>query len=212
MKHITIVLAEDHESVREGLRLLIDAQSDMTVVGEAHDGAVAIERVRALTPAVIVMDLNMPNINGLLATRMVLSAAPTTGVVVLTRHNDRAYLKEVVAAGARGYVLKQSPSSILLTAIRTVAAGGSYVDAGVRQDVEAAATGRGGAGPRVTDREREVLRRMALGYSNKEVAAALDISVKTVEVHKANAMRKLSLLGRTDVVRYAALHGWLQDP
>ena len=208
---ISVLLAEDHQTVREGLRLLVDAQPDMRVVAEAADGRAAIDKARALKPAVIVIDIHMPKVNGLVATRIIHGAVPESAVVVLTRHNDRAYLYEMLEAGAGAYVLKQSSSNALLAAIRAAVAGERYVDPAMLEDLEAGPDD-GRTPPVVSEREREVLRRMALGESNKEIAAALSISIKTVEVHKANAMRKLSLRGRTDVVRYASLRGWLQDP
>ena len=210
---ISVLLAEDHETVREGLKLLVNEQPDMTVVAEAADGHSAIEHAQALNPTAVVLDLNMPMLNGLSVTRILHRTLPLMAVVVLTRHKDRAYLQELFEAGAGAYVLKQSPSTELLSAIRAAVAGQKYVDPALRDDPQPlAASGRRLAFPPITEREREVLRDMALGHSNKEIADRLSISVKTVEVHKANAMRKLSLNGRTDVVRYAVLHGWLQDP
>jgi DNA-binding NarL/FixJ family response regulator len=206
---IRVMLAEDHETVREGLRMLIDAQQDMHVVGEAADGRQALERVGALKPDVVVLDLTMPEVSGL-------SAAPAlrrnAAIVALTRHRDDAYVQELMAAGASGYVLKQSSSSELLQAIRVAAAGGRYLDPALPPPEHVRDPRRRAGTPTITDRERSVLRLMAIGYSNKEIAASLSISVKTVEVHKTNAMRKLGLRGRTDVVRYAVLNGWLQDP
>ena len=213
MTVISILLAEDHETVREGLKLLVNKQPDMTVVAEASDGRSAIERARMVNPTAIVLDLNMPMMNGLSVTRILHRALPLTAVVVLTRHSDRAYLQELFAAGAGAYILKQSPSTELLNAIRAAVAGQKYIDPALRHDPEPlSASGRRQPFPSITEREREVLRDMAIGHSNKEIADRLNISIKTVEVHKANAMRKLSLKGRTDVIRYAVLHGWLQDP
>ncbi len=210
---IRVLLAEDHETVREGLKLLVNSQPDMTVVAEAADGRSAIEQARALKPDAIVIDLNMPSMNGLVATRVLRDTLPSSAVVVLTRHNDRAYVRDMLEAGAGGYVLKQSPSAELLQAIRAVVTGRQYVDPALRDEAAPlAASGRRLGLPSVSEREREVLRHMALGHSNKEIAGKLDITVKTVEVHKANAMRKLTLSGRSDVIRYALLHGWLQDP
>jgi DNA-binding NarL/FixJ family response regulator len=184
----------------------------MRVVGEAGDGRTAIACTEALLPDVIVLDVSMPTMNGLEATRALREAAPSTAVVALTRYNDDAYVRELLGAGALGYVLKQSPSSELLHAIRAAAAGLRYLDsdlsvpfAPIRRDGHVAVL------PQVSSREREVLRLTALGESNKEIATALNISVKTVEAHKANGMRKLDLHGRIDVVRYAALQGWLSD-
>jgi DNA-binding NarL/FixJ family response regulator len=211
VKKIRVVIAEDHATVRQGLKLLIDAQADMQVVGEAGDGGAAIATVESLRPAVAVIDISMPEVNGLTATRAIRERTPQTAVVALTRYADLAYVKELLHAGASGYVLKQSPSTELLQAIRAAASGTQHLD----RDL---ATGPGAGRPRsdhlfpnVTDREAEVLRLMALGHSNKEIGTALDISVKTVEVHKTNAMRKLGFQGRTDVVRYALLQGWLRD-
>jgi two-component system, NarL family, response regulator NreC len=211
---IRVLIAEDHETVRQGLALLINSQPDMAVVGEAGDGAAAVERVVALKPTVALLDISMPEMNGLAATRHIHERVPGTAVVALTRYSDDPYVKELFKAGARGYVLKQSSSSELLKAIRAAAAGRTYIDASLAAGDGPLPGARRGAvaHPSITDREAEVLRRMALGESNKEIATALDIAVKTVEVHKANAMRKLGLNGRIDVVRYALLQGWLRDP
>jgi len=209
---IRVLLAEDHETVREGLRLLVNAQSDMEVVAEVGDGQAAVERTRSLRPDVVVLDLTMPGMTGLAAAKALKNAEPPTAVVALTRHDDDAYVQQLVAAGASGYVLKQSSSTELLRAIRIAAGGGRYLDPALPPSDQPRDPRRRATTPRITDREVEVLRMMATGHSNKEIAAAMSISVKTVEVHKANAMRKLSLRGRTDVVRYAVMSGWLQDP
>jgi DNA-binding NarL/FixJ family response regulator len=210
-KPIRILLAEDHVTVREGLRLLIDAQDDMEVVAEAGDGRSAIERAREFSPDVVVLDLTMPVLTGLAAARGVRTVSPQTAIVALTRHNDPAYVQEVTAAGAAGYVLKQSPSAELLRAIRAAASGTPHLDPALPRS-EPADGRRRSSTPRVTERELEVLHMVAAGHTNREIAAALEISVKTVEVHKANAMRKLGLQGRADVVRYAVLSGWLREP
>ena len=213
MTSIRVLLAEDHETVRQGLKLLIGAQADMEVVGEAGDGRVALQQAEALKPNVVVLDISMPEMNGLVATRAIRQALPGTAVVALTRYADDAYVQELLSAGACGYVLKQSASGELLRAIRAAAAGEKYLDSALAGRAGRARAARGVANaPTITDREAEVLRRMALGHSNKEIAAALELSVKTVEVHKANAMRKLGLRGRIDVVRFALLRGWLQEP
>ena len=159
------------------------------------------------------MDISMPETNGLIATRELKRACPDVAVVALTRHDDDAYVQELLRAGASGYVLKQSPSSELLAAIRAAAHGRQYLDTGLGARL-AAAVGRrtvGHSQPRLSERETEVLRMMARGHSNKDIAETLNISIKTVEVHKANAMKKLGFRGRIDVVRYAVLQGWLQD-
>ena len=213
---IRIVLADDHVAVRQGLKLLLDTQSDMDVVAEASDGATALQQVETLTPDVVVMDISMPRMNGLEATRVMRARVPGTGVVILTRHNDDAYLQELLRAGAAGYVLKQSAAHELLQAVRAVAAGKQYLDSALLGRVTAGFAGRKSKDPNqsgvpLSDRESEVLRLIASGYGNKEIAAQLDLSVKTVEVHKANGMRKLGMTGRIDIVRYAVLQGWLHD-
>jgi DNA-binding NarL/FixJ family response regulator len=195
------------------LKLLIDRQPDMEVVGEVGDGCAAVARTEALQPNVVVVDVSMPKMNGLAATREIRKSAPASAVVALTRYGDDAYVKELLTAGAVGYVLKQSPSSELVAAVRAAASGRTYVDRTLAARVVGSMLNmRGAKPPRTSDRENEVLRLMALGYSNKEIASDLNVSVKTIEVHKSNAMRKLGLAGRTDVVRYALLQGWLQDP
>jgi len=216
VRRLRIVLADDHVTVRHGLKLLIDSQPDMTVVAEAGDGAAAIHRVEEFAPDVVVMDISMPGINGLNATRTLKESHPATRVVALTRYSDDAYLQELLRAGVAGYVLKQSASIELLQAIRAAAAGGQYLDSAVTARITVGFLARDGrrtrqARPSLTERETEVLRLIARGYSNKEIAAQLELSVKTVEVHKANGMRKLSLRGRIDIVRFAILQGWMQD-
>ena len=212
MSKIRVLLAEDHETVRQGLKLLIDRQPDMEVVGEVGDGCAAVAKTEALQPNVVVVDVSMPKMNGLAATREIRKSAPASAVVALTRYGDDAYVKELLTAGAVGYVLKQSPSSELVAAVRAAASGRTYVDRTLAARVVGSMLNmRGAKPPRTSDRENEVLRLMALGHSNKEIASDLNVSVKTIEVHKSNAMRKLGLAGRTDVVRYALLQGWLQD-
>jgi DNA-binding NarL/FixJ family response regulator len=207
---IRILLADDHETVRAGLRMLVDAQPDMQVVAEASDGEQALARVEDSRPDVAVLDLTMPVLGGLAVARRLAGDSGATSIVVLTRHDDEAYVRELLAAGVAGYVLKQSSSEELLRAIRAAARHERYVDTACQQQLTSGDTDT--AAPSVTPRERQVLRLMAVGHSNKDIASRLTISVKTVEVHKANAMRKLRLGGRTDVVRYAVLHEWMKDP
>jgi DNA-binding NarL/FixJ family response regulator len=213
---LRVLLADDHVTVRHGLRLLIDSQPDMNVVSEASDGNAAVQRTLELKPDVIVMDISMPGMNGLVATRKLKASKCATAVVTLTRHGDDAYLQELLRAGVSGYVLKQSAPSELLQAIRAAAAGGQYLDSSLTSRVTAGFLGRDGkraakSGTAISEREAEVLRLIASGYSNKEIAARLALSVKTVEAHKANAMRKLDLTGRIDIVKYAVLQGWLDN-
>jgi DNA-binding NarL/FixJ family response regulator len=211
-----IVLADDHLTMRHGLKLLIDSQPDMEVVGEASDGDAAVQAALALSPDIIVMDISMPGTNGLVGTRTLKQRRPDAAIVVLTRHGDDAYLEEFLRAGVAGYVLKQSASAELLQAIRAVAAGGQYLDSSLTARVTDAFLLKKGKGisktaAALTDRESEVLRLIACGYSYKEIAAQLSVSVKTVDAHKVNAMRKLDLSGRIDIVKYAVLQGWLHN-
>jgi two-component system response regulator NreC len=214
---LRILLAEDHETVRAGLRLLINEQPDMEVVGEASNGRVAVERARELQPDVLVMDISMPDMNGLKATAKLQKICPHIKLLTLTRHTDDGYLQELLRAGVSGYVLKQSTSAELLRAVRTVAAGDKYLDPAITSKVIGGYAGRqikaGGESSLATlsARESDVLRQIAWGYSNKEIAAQLSLSVKTVEAHKANAMRKMSMRSRIDIVRYAILQGWLEE-
>jgi DNA-binding NarL/FixJ family response regulator len=212
---LRILLADDHAVVREGLKLVIEGQRDMIVVCEAGDGATAIQQAQELKPDVVIMDISMPGMNGLVATRTLKRVLPHCVVVTLTRHGDDAYLQELMRAGASAYVLKQSAPAELITAIRTCASGGQYLDSSLTARVTGF-LGRDGrkatqSGGTPSDRESEVLRLIAAGYSNKEIATRLTLSVKTVEAHKANAMRKLGLNGRIDIVKYAILQGWLKD-
>ena len=211
---LRVLLADDHVTVRHGLKLLIDAQPDMKVVAEVSDGETAVQQTVALKPDVVVMDISMPGMNGLVATRKIKHLQPNSAIVTLTRHGDDAYLQELLRAGVSGYVLKQSAPGELLQAIRAAAAGGQYLDSSLTARVTARLLSRKvdrtiGATP--TERESEVLRLIASGYSNKEIAGRLSLSVKTVESHKANGMRKLGLTGRIDIVKYAVLQGWLHN-
>jgi DNA-binding NarL/FixJ family response regulator len=210
---LRVLLADDHVTVRHGLKLLIDAEPDMKVIAEAGDGNEALHQAQRLKPDVVVMDISMPGMNGLAATRALKAVQPDAVIVTLTRHGDDAYLQELLRAGVSGYVLKRSAPSELLHAIRKAAAGGQYLDSTLTARVTAGYVGAEGRTKKpvsgLTDREAAVLRLIASGYSNKEIAGQLDLSVKTVEAHKANAMRKLDLTGRIDIVKYAVLQGWL---
>jgi two-component system response regulator NreC len=214
MAPLRILLADDHVTVRYGLKLLIDQQPDMKVVCEASDGGIAVQLVEQTEVDVVVMDISMPGTNGLIATRKLKQLRPGVAIVTLTRHGDDAYLQELLRAGVSAYVLKQSPPTELLHAIRAVASGRQYLDSSLTPRVTAAFVSRdnkrsGQPDGTISEREAAVLRLIAIGYTNKEIAAQLSLSVKTVEAHKANAMRKLDLSGRIDIVQYARLQGWL---
>ena len=214
MTKVRIVLVEDHKVMREGLRMVLDREASMEVVGEADDGLEAIKLVQELRPDVVVMDVSMPGLNGLKATEALKKALPSTKVLILTRHADVSYVQRLLRAGANGYVLKQSVAEELVRAIRRVAAGQKYLDPAITDEALGITVGRGKAttaGSSLSPREDDVLRFVALGFLTKEIAARLGISIKTVETHKANAMIKIGLKNRIDIVRYAMLQGWLHE-
>lgn len=216
MARMRILIAEDHATVREGLKLIIGAQSDMEVVGDAGDGRTAVALAQKLLPDIVLMDLSMPGLNGIKATAKLKESCPEVHVLVLTRHQDDGYLQQMLRAGASGYVLKQSPPAELLHAIRAVAKGGKYLDSAVAGKMMGSYAGKNIVASErsgeLSDRETEVLRLISWGHSNKDIAARLDLSVKTIEAHKANAMKKLGMNSRIDIVQYAVLQGWLNNP
>lgn len=214
MGKLRVLLADDHVVVREGVRALVDAQPDMVVVGDAADGPTALERAAALDPDVVVVDVSLPGMGGAEVTAALVKADPDRRVLALTVHEDRGYLRLLLEAGATGYVLKRAAAAELIQAIRAVAAGGTYIDPALAASV----VGRfvrsaPGSAPRVelSDREAEVVKMIAHGYSNKEIAGRLGLSVKTVETYKTRSLEKLGLRSRVDIVRYAVLRGWLAD-
>jgi DNA-binding NarL/FixJ family response regulator len=216
MSKLRVFLADDHEVIREGLRLLFNSQPDMEVVGEAADGRAAFAGVNGVRPDVAVIDISMPGLNGLQATERIKQCCPQVKVVTLTRHADGSFLQQLLRAGVSGYVLKQSASDVLLSAVRAVASGGVYLDPADPANHTGApapprARPKAASSAELSEREQEVLRLIALGHSNKEIAAQMGLSVKTVEAHKANAMQKLDMKGRTDIVSYAILRGWLRN-
>lgn len=213
---LRVLIAEDHQTVREGVKLLVNAQPDMEVIGEAGDGEDAVRQAAAIVPDILVMDISMPNMNGLKATKRLRSVMPEMRILILTRHTDDGYLQQLLAAGANGYVLKQSAPTELVNAIRTIAGGNAYLDPSLTRRVVGGYVGRatslrGESKGELSDREAEVLRLIAFGYSNKEIGARLELSIKTIEAHKSNAMRKLGITSRIDIVKYAILQNWLQD-
>lgn len=216
MTKLRIVLADDHAVVREGLRALIERHADMEVVGEAGDGRTAIEVAEREQPDVVVMDLSMPGLNGSKATRELLWRNPDLKVLALTVHEERSYLRELLDAGASGYLLKRVAAEELVHAIRRVAEGGVYLDGRLMPDVldrffRTPGRDDGSERKRLTPREEEVFRLIAHGHSNKEIASKLSVSVKTVETHKARALDKLEISNRAGIVRYALQQGWMQE-
>lgn len=211
---IRIVLADDHVLVRQGLQGLLDAEPDLEVVGQAGSGDEATVCACTLRPDVVVMDVSMPDGDGIRATAAIQRQCPAVRVLGLSRHLDPGYVRRFLSAGASGYVVKRATAVELVRAIRAVAAGDTYVDAAVmplltehRRDGLRGEVGR----TELTARETEVLRLIARGRSNSDVAATLGISVKTVEYHKARCAAKLGLRGRVDIVRYAISQGWMAE-
>jgi len=209
-----ILIVDDHAVVRSGLRMLLDDQDDLEVVGEAGDLRNAVFETRTLKPDVILMDIVMPGADGIEATAAVLKEAPEAKVLVLSMQDDARYVHEAFAAGASGYVLKEAAHSELVGAVREVAGGGRYVhpELGARL-ITAEAEGRAKAeADPLSDREREVLRLLALGHTNQEIAKSLYLSVRTVETHRAHVMQKLRLESRAELVRYALEQHLLDEP
>jgi DNA-binding NarL/FixJ family response regulator len=211
MNPIRILLADDHAIVREGLKALINAQPGMAVVGEAADGPTAVALTAELDPDVVVVDVSMPGLSGAQVTTQLRAARPDRKVLVLTVHEDRGYLRQLLEAGAAGYVLKRAAAAELVQALRIVAEGRTYLDPSLAGSVVDTFV-RPSAEPTVelSEREGEVVRLIALGYSNKEIAVQLKVSVKTVETYKTRSMEKLHIRSRVDIVRYAARRGWLE--
>ena len=212
-----ILLADDHAVVREGLAMLIGAQADMVVVAQARGGREAVRMVEQHMPDVVVLDVSMPDLGGAEAAEQIREIAPKVRMLALTRHADQGYLQRMLRAGASGYVLKKTAGDVLIDAIRSVADGGSFVDPALAGDLLTRAAGGDqgfGAVARgvvLSQREEQVLRLVAWGQSNKEVASALGLSVKTVESYKATALEKLRLRSRTDILRFALAEKWLSE-
>ena len=217
MKRITVLLAEDHQIVREGLRSLLKHERDIEVVGEAETGRQAVQLTRKLRPAVVVMDIAMPLLNGLEATRQIRKSFPDTKVLILSAHSDEAYVEQVSALGAMGFLLKQTSSHELATAIREVQKGNKFYGSAISKRLREHSKNsprRGGEVKkpnRLSSREVEVLQLIAEGKPNKQVAAELGVSFKTVDKHRQNLMSKLNIHDVAGLTRYAITEGIIES-
>lgn len=205
---IRILLADDHSLVRHGFRMILSAQPDMEIAGEAGNGKEAVELAQKLKPDVVVMDVAMPELNGIEATRRLIEVSPRTRVLALSMHKDAVYVREILRAGARGYLLKDSADADLIAAVRAVAKGEGYLSPGV-SDAVLSDYRRHVTDPldMLTSREREVLQLIAEGKTNKEIATSLNLSVYTVEAHRGRLMEKLNLHSTGELVRFAVRSG-----
>ncbi len=208
----SIVLADDHPVVRQGLRALLEAQQDFTIAGEASDGLETVALVEQLKPSVLLLDVMMPGLNGLEVARQVRQRSPHTKVIILSVYKNEAYVLEALRNGASGYVLKDSSAADLVVAVREVCAGHRYLSQPLSDRAVEAYVQRAKAAPlelyeTLTSREREVLHLAAEGYSNAQIGDRLSISPRTAETHRANLMRKLSLQNQSDLIRYAVRRG-----
>lgn len=215
-KTITVLLAEDHAIVREGFRKLLEAEGDFQVVGEADNGRTAVELTRKLRPDVVVMDIAMPLLNGLEATRQILKELPAARILILSAHNDDAYIQHLNAVGAAGYLIKQTSSNTLARAIREVGRGNTFFTPSIAKRLRKQEPGAGGKARKkqvaqLSSREMEVLQLIAEGQANKQIAAELKISVKTVEKHRQSVMDKLRIHDTAGLTRYAISAGIIES-
>jgi DNA-binding NarL/FixJ family response regulator len=211
-----LLLADDHAMVREGLCAIIASQDDLEVVGQTGSGREAIKLAQQLQPELVILDVSMPDLNGTEAAQQIVSTCPHTRVLALTRHADQGYLRRMLRAGVSGYVLKRDVGDALIRAIRAVLAGGTAIDPQLAGDIVSRVIGWQSTSPdrpraELSERETQVLRLIAWGHSNKEAAASLGLSVKTVEAYRATAIDKLQLRTRSDILRYALSQGWLSS-
>ncbi len=213
MSKIKVLLAEDHTIVRKGIRSLLDAEANITVVGEAEDGRQALQKVEELLPDIVLMDITMPHLNGLEATRQIKKLFPQVKVIALTMYTNEEYVSQVLQAGAAGYLVKQAAPAELVSAIQAVYRGDSFLSPAVSKTLieeylkHTDKASREDNFDKLTDREREVLQLIAEGYSNREIAEALHLSIKTVGVHRTNLMEKLDIHNTPELVKFAIRKG-----
>jgi len=217
MPALQLLLADDHEIVRQGLRSVLESQRDCKIVGEASDGRQAVSMTKELNPDVVILDIGMPSLNGLEATRQILKLRPQTKVLILTMHESDSVIREVLDAGARGYLLKTDAGRDLLSAVDSLRRNKTFFTSRVSQMIldgflkgDTRPQDAAPAGARLTPRQREIVQLLAEGKSSKEVAVALNLSVKTAETHRANIMRKLDCHSVSEVVRYAIRNNIIQ--
>lgn len=218
MKRITVLLAEDHAIVREGLRALLELGGGFDVVGEASTGRQAVELTEKLRPHVVVMDIAMPGLNGFEATRQILLLAPETRVLVLSAHSDDEYVEHMAAVGAAGYVVKQNSGQVLVRAVREIASGHAYFSPSIlrrlghaQRQARESGVSSARAKPALTAREAEVLQLVAEGAANKQIAIELGISIKTVEKHRQQLMDKLNIHDTAGLTRHAIATGVIES-
>lgn len=213
MTRTEIFLVDDHDIVRQGLRLLVDAEADMHVVGEAAHARGLCDLVEASGAGIVVIDVSMPDVSGAQATAEIRKGLPGVKVIALTRHTEKAYVQQMMRAGASGYILKQNGAATLIEAVRAVVRGGTFLDPAIARmlidDLASAGSRSSRTTAALTPRERQVATMVAYGHTNKEIAAELGIGVKTVETHKTNVMQKLELTSRAELVQLALEQGWI---
>lgn len=213
---IRITLTDDHPLVLAGMKALLQNVQGIEIVGEATDGRAALEIIRQTTPDIAILDISLPGISGLEVARALSTQLPQVRLLALTVHEDHAYVQPMLQAGARGYLLKRSAADELERAVRAIADGGLYLDPAITEKALPSSSGphpsADPAASELTPRESEVLRLIAQGFSNKEIASQLNISIKTVETYKSRAVEKLGLFTRADIVRYGVGLGWLGGP
>jgi DNA-binding NarL/FixJ family response regulator len=209
MKPIRIVVADDHAVLREGICALIAQHNDMQIVGEASNGVEALEKIEALAPDIALMDITMPEMDGLEATRQVKLRSPQTRVLILTQHENKEYVLSLLKAGAAGYILKKAGGAELVEAIRAVASTGAFLHPSAASALVEQVGRNGLKSVHLTEREKQVLRLVAEGLTSREIAVKLSISEKTVLAHRDNLMDKLGIHNRAELVRYAIREGYL---